>query len=202
MSARPGVQHRRVVHDQHELAGLPRRNDDELLHADGRPRVPQLRVGGGRHRAGHRVHPRHRAAARRRRSATSGSTWCAPCLWVLLPFCIVGALFLVSQGVVQNLQAVRHGQAGRAATGAAVDATASRRSMPRQAGHGHGDRADDRAGPGRVAGDHQGVRHQRRRLLQRQQRASVREPDAALELPRDVRHLRHLVRPHLHARAR
>ena len=26
------------------------------------------------------------------------------CLWVLLPFCIVGALFLVSQGVVQNLK--------------------------------------------------------------------------------------------------
>ena len=26
------------------------------------------------------------------------------CLWVLLPFCIVGSLFLVSQGVVQNLK--------------------------------------------------------------------------------------------------
>ena len=25
-------------------------------------------------------------------------------LWVLLPFCIVGALLLVSQGVVQNLK--------------------------------------------------------------------------------------------------
>ena len=63
-------------------------------------------------------------------------------------------------------------------------------------------RADDRAGPGRVAGDHQAVRHQRRRLLQRQQRASVREPDAAVELPRDVRHLRDLGRPDLHARRR
>ena len=59
--AGPGVQHRRVVHDQHELAGLQRRVDDELFHADGRARVPQLRVGGGRHRAGDRVHPRHRA---------------------------------------------------------------------------------------------------------------------------------------------
>ena len=28
-------------------------------------------------------------------------------LWVLLPFCIVGALLLVSQGVVQNLKPVR-----------------------------------------------------------------------------------------------
>ena len=48
------------------------------------------------------------------------------------------------------------------------------------AGH-HGRRrdADDRAGPGGLAGSHQGARHQRRRLLQRQLRASVREPDAA-----------------------
>ena len=55
------LQHRRVVHDQHQLAGVQRRVDDELLHADGRARVPQLRVGGGRHRGRHRLHPRHRA---------------------------------------------------------------------------------------------------------------------------------------------
>ena len=59
--AGPRVQHRRVVHDEHELAGLQRRVDDELSDADGRPRVPQLRVGRDRHRAGDRVHPRHRA---------------------------------------------------------------------------------------------------------------------------------------------
>ena len=58
--ARPRVQHRRVVHDQHELAGVQRRVDDELLHANGRPRVPQLRVGGGRHRGRDCVHPRRR----------------------------------------------------------------------------------------------------------------------------------------------
>ena len=61
------------------------------------------------------------------------------------------------------------------------------------------DGADDRAGPGRVAGNHQAVRHQRRRLLQREQLASVRESDAAVELPGDVRHLRDLGRPHVHA---
>ena len=38
-------------------------------------------------------------------------------------------------------------------------------------------------GPGRLAGCDQDARHQRRRLLQRQLRASVREPDAAHELP-------------------
>ena len=75
--AGPRVQHRRVVHDQHELAGVQRRIDHELLHADGRPRLPQLRVGGGRHRGRHRVHPRHRAEGEGHASATSGSTWSA-----------------------------------------------------------------------------------------------------------------------------
>ena len=44
-----------------------------------------------------------------------------------------------------------------------------------------------RARAGRVAGRDQAARHERRRLLQRQLRAPVREPDAALQLPRDAR---------------
>ena len=72
--AGPRLQHRRVVHDQHQLAVVRRRDDDELPHADGGARVPQLRVGGGRHRAGDRVHPRHRRDASATRSATSGWT--------------------------------------------------------------------------------------------------------------------------------
>ncbi|HEY6764386.1 MAG TPA: potassium-transporting ATPase subunit KdpA [Candidatus Sulfotelmatobacter sp.] len=43
----------------------------------------------------------------RRQMETIGNFWVdfvRCCLWVLLPFCIVGALFLVSQGVVQNLK--------------------------------------------------------------------------------------------------
>jgi K+-transporting ATPase ATPase A chain len=43
----------------------------------------------------------------RRQMSTLGNFWVdfvRCCLWVLLPFCIVGALFLVSQGVVQNLK--------------------------------------------------------------------------------------------------
>src|SRR5450755_4428665 len=43
----------------------------------------------------------------RRQMNTLGNFWVdyvRCCLWVLLPFCIVGALFLVSQGVVQNLK--------------------------------------------------------------------------------------------------
>ncbi|MBZ5568247.1 MAG: potassium-transporting ATPase subunit KdpA [Acidobacteriia bacterium] len=43
----------------------------------------------------------------RRQMETIGNFWVdmvRSCLWVLLPFCIVGALVLVSQGVVQNLK--------------------------------------------------------------------------------------------------
>jgi K+-transporting ATPase ATPase A chain len=43
----------------------------------------------------------------RRQAQTLGNFWVdfvRCCLWVLLPFCMVGALFLVSQGVVQNLK--------------------------------------------------------------------------------------------------
>jgi K+-transporting ATPase ATPase A chain len=43
----------------------------------------------------------------RRQMQTIGNFWVdtvRACLWVLLPFCIVGALILVSQGVVQNLK--------------------------------------------------------------------------------------------------
>jgi len=43
----------------------------------------------------------------RRQMQTIGNFWVdfvRGCLWVLLPFCLVGALLLVSQGVVQNLR--------------------------------------------------------------------------------------------------
>ena len=43
----------------------------------------------------------------RRQMQTIGNFWVdlvRTCLWVLLPFCVVGALVLVSQGVVQNLK--------------------------------------------------------------------------------------------------
>jgi K+-transporting ATPase ATPase A chain len=43
----------------------------------------------------------------RRQTQTLGNFWVdfvRCCLWVLLPFCMLGALFLVSQGVVQNLK--------------------------------------------------------------------------------------------------
>ena len=50
--ARSRIQHRRELHHQYQLAGLWRRIDHELLHADGRARLPQFRLGGGGYRGG------------------------------------------------------------------------------------------------------------------------------------------------------
>ena len=52
--------------------------------------------------------------------------------------------------------------------------------------HGGRRQADHHPGAGGVGGSHQGTGHQRRRLLQRQLRPSVRESNAAHQLVRDV----------------
>ena len=92
-------------------------------------------------------------------------------------------LVLVSQGVVQTFSL----QDGRlVAADAAVEADDSRRQGRQAREEGDDQRADAAARPGRLADRHQAARHQRRRLLQRQLGASVREPDAALEFPRDA----------------
>ena len=171
--AGPGVQYRGVVYDEHELAGVLRRIDHELFHADGRPGLSQLRVGGGGHLRRYRIHPRHRPERKGHARQLLGG----------------------------------HGKSDP--VGAAADRD-RRRALPRLPGRGpepqalrhgadgRGRQAGDRAGARRIAGNHQAVRHERRRLLQCEQLTSVREPDAAHELPGDVRHLRHLVRPHLY----
>ena len=93
----------------------------------------------------------------RRQMNTLGNFWVdfvRCCLWVLLPFCVVGALFLVSQGVVQNLKPydtvklVEPQQVQRVGTdGKAVVDMAT-------AGHGPGHNPDHRAGAGGFAGGH------------------------------------------------
>jgi hypothetical protein len=50
--------------------------------------------------------------------------------------------------------------------------------------------ADHRGRPGRFSGRDQDARHQRRRILQCQRRASVREPDRIVELPANALDLR------------
>ena len=60
--AGPGVQHGRVLYDQHQLAGVRAGNHHVVPDADGGPRVSQFYFRGGRNRPGHRHRSRHRAA--------------------------------------------------------------------------------------------------------------------------------------------
>ena len=114
----------------------------------------------------------------RREKETIGNFWVdltRTTLWVLLPACIVYALVLVSQGVVQNFRPYDTVKTGRTAAGADESPTETGRRARRQAGDGHSHRPGYRAGPGRFAGSDQDAGHERRRILQRQQRASFRE---------------------------
>ena len=161
-SAGPGVQHRRLVHHQHQLAVVRRRDDDELPDPDGGARVPQLRVGGDRHRPGDRVHSRHRREPARRARQLLGRHDAR--------HAVGAAAVLRGRRAVPRLagrgpesEAVRSRPAGRS-----PDGDDDRRRW--QGDHHDHHRTGDRARPGGVAGDHQGVRHQRRRILQRQQR--------------------------------
>ena len=88
---------------------------------------------------------------KRTQSATIGNFWVdmtRTLLYVLTPACIIYALLLVWQGVPQNLHAY-------------TQRTARRPD------------ANHRAGPRCLAGSHQDAGHQRRRILQRQQRPSL-----------------------------
>ena len=155
VDAGAGVQHRGLVRDQHELAVLLRRVDDGPPDADGRARGAELRLRRGRHRRRDRADPRLHPLAAPTGSATSGSTWSAACLRILLPLAVVAAIALIALGAVQNLSS-------------GTDADHPGRRSP-----------DHHRRPGRLPGGHQGARHQRRRLLQRQLLAPVREPQRA-----------------------
>ena len=99
-----------------------------------------------------------------RRSDTLGNFWVdlvRGTFRLLLPLSIVAAIALLTAGVIQNFNGFTEVQ------------TITRRH------------AGAPGRPGRLAGGDQGARHQRRRLLQRQLRAPVREPDAVDEPPRD-----------------
>src|SRR5262245_54879992 len=90
----------------------------------------------------------------RAKSPTLGNFWAdlvRGLLWVLLPLALVGSVILVWQGVPLNL-----------------DRYVEARTLG-------GGRADDSAGAGRRAGVHQEPGDQRRRVLQRQRGAPVRE---------------------------
>ena len=103
-------------------------------------------------------------------------------VYVLLPLSIVFALVLVSQGVPQTFD--------KYATVTLTQPSRRPAAEGRQGQRGHregnGDRADDSARARRIADRDQAARHERRRLLQREFGASLRESDAAIELPRNA----------------
>ena len=175
--ARSVVQHRGQLHHQHQLAELRRRKHAVLPRADARPHAPELPVGGDRHRAGGGADPRlcPRLGQDRRQ-------------------------FLGRYHPLHALCADPDLRALRVVPGLAGHAADARRLCRRH--HAGRRQADHRGRPGRLAGRHQDARHQWRRLLQRQCRASVREPDRAVELRADHLDLRarrgadQRVRPH------
>ena len=174
--AGPGVQYGRQFHHQHELAELQRGNHPQLLRPNGRADGAELRLGGGRPRH------RHRSGARVRAAGNAHDRQ-----------------FLGRRDAGHGLRPAPDVDRRRS-----FPVLARRDSEPQavhQRDHGGGRQADHPAGAGGLPGSHQGVWHQRRRLLQRQLRPSLREPHAADELLRDVADLCHTRRLDLHLRA-
>ena len=175
--AGPRLQHGGVLHHQHELAELRRRIHAVLPQPDARPDAPELSFGGDRHRGGGSGHPRLLACLGAHRRQLSGSMSRAAC----------------STSSCRCASSTRCSWYGR---------VCRRRSAPTS-------RPPRWKAPGRPSrsarrqpGGDQDVRHQRRRLLQRQRRSPLREPDRAVELRADGLDLRHRRGADQHVRPR
>ena len=147
------LQHRLVVHDEHQLAVLRRRDDDDLPQPDDRADGPELAVGGCRASSWRSRSCAGSSGAAARASATSGRTSCARSCTCSRRCRCIGALVLASQGVIANFSnyLTVHTITGLNQT-IAMGPVASQEAI-------------------------KDARHQRRRLLQHQLRAPVREPD-------------------------
>jgi potassium-transporting ATPase potassium-binding subunit len=149
---RSGLEHRRQLYHQHQLAVLYARDHHELSHPDGRPGDAQLLVGGRRHRGGRGPDPRHQA----HHSGTIGNFWVDT-----TRTCSTSCFRLA------RLRAAA-GRPGRAAEPARLHHGPSL-EQPTQT-------QTIAQGPGGLAGSHQDAGHQRRRILQRQQRPPFENP--------------------------
>ena len=125
----------------------------------------------------------------RHSASTIGNLWVdltRSTLYVLLPLAAVVALALVSQGVIQNfspyqdVNTVEELTYQQPKTDAAGNPRQGRCRQSRS-GDAHHPRANSSHGADRLPGEHQGARHQWRRIPQRQFRTPVRESDGALE---------------------
>ena len=121
------LQHRGELRHQHQLAGLRRRVDDELPHADARARRAELRLRRDGHRGAGGAHPRLRAQVDchdrqllGRPDALAPSTSCCRCPWS-------SPLALVGQGVVQTFGPTRRRRWSRRSSTSPEGAATARR---------------------------------------------------------------------------
>ena len=177
VSPDPRLEHGGLLHDEHELAGLRGRVDDVALHPDGGARPPQLPLGRDRHRDRGRASIRGiaRAEAKTHRQLLGRLT---------RAIALGPPAVLARRRALPDLAGRRPELLGRTSTVTTLEGATQ--TIPH--------------GPGRLAGGDQGARDERRRLLQRELRPPVREPDARYEPPRDAPHLRDPGGPDLHAR--
>ena len=101
------LQHDLVVRDQHELAVLRRRDHHDVLLPDGRSGGAELRLGRGRDGGAGGGDPWLRDPAACRQLGNFWQDLTRTLLYILLPLSIIGAVVLMSQGVVQTLSALR-----------------------------------------------------------------------------------------------
>ncbi len=162
--ARSGVEHRHLLHHEHQLAGLRARTDDELSDPDARAGDTQLLVGA----VGMALAVAFIRGIARREMKTLGNFWVdltRATLWILLPISGSSLRWRWFRREYPEFPPLRHSDM-------LVEARSSG-NRSRWQDHDNGNDADHRAGPGRFAGSDQDAGHQRRRLLQREQRASV-----------------------------
>ena len=110
-------------------------------------------------------------------------------LYILLPLSIVGAVVLVSQGVVQTFGTYQTVQLVQPVDYDNPKTDAEGQPVKDEKGNPVTEPATAKeqtiaVGPAASQVIDQAARHERRRLLQREQRAPAREPDAAVELHR------------------
>ncbi len=146
------VQHGVVVHDEHELAVLQRRDDDDLPQPDDRADRAELAVRWDRDRRRGCAGPWDRRTVREEpRKFLAGPRAHDP-VRARTSFRVCGDRARLPGGDRELLR------------------------LPDGA-HDHGADADDRDGAGRLAGGDQGARDERGRVLQHELGAPVREPD-------------------------
>ncbi len=170
----PLVQHGGQLHDQHQLAVLWGRGNDEPSHPDDRPGGPELRVCRGRNGNGGCPHPGHFAAEGSDDRQLLGRSH---------PLHDPDPPPPVTPGRHRTGEPGGHSEL-RGLHGGPDGGSRSRTTHPGRPG-GEPDR-------------HQAAGHQWRRLLQRQLSSSVRELDPAEQLRRDVVHPGDPVRLRLH----